>query len=635
VQRLSGARGSKAALFGQILLAALLISGPQNLAKVISGVTSVITWPITQQLNVASNRYEVFNTELLLVYIVAVLGLNLVMQSGLVSLGHSAFFGLGAYVVAISTGTWGWSFYLGLPMAALVAGVLGMLLGLPALRLGLYAVVMVTIGYAFVAPDLALQWKSLTGGGNGIRRIEFPPPFDTLENYYWLIVIVVLVVYSLHRNLIRSPFGRASQAIEESEVAARSLGLSPYVAKLRPFGLSAAVAGLAGGLYVPLIGFIAPDSVTVSLAILFVLMVLLGGTGTVAGPIIGAVLLFRLPIEVERVAAQPGDWSLLIYGLLLLLSVFLFPKGLMSAWWVLRQRLRRRRRTTGASTERERAEVSSTVAPVKAEGVMLELRDVHKTLSGVRALNGVDLTLAAGSVHALIGPNGSGKTTLLNIISGYLTPDRGSVLFAGRDAEPSVHARARRGLARTFQTPFVFEGMSCLENVMVALDSHRRHGNLWYALRAPWALREERRHVSRAAAILASVGLGEKADDVAARLPPGERRLLEIGRVVALDPTVVLMDEPAAGLTGVEIDELEEVIRALRTAGIAVLLVEHHVGFVLRLADTVTVVDFGKVIARGLPTEITKNPTVIAAYLGGEIGSDAPVADAKLGSVSP
>lgn len=606
-----------AGTIASVLLLAALLSGPENLARVISGVTSAITWPITQEFAIESNRFEIFNAELLLIYIVAALGLNLVMQTGLVSLGHSAFFALGAYATAIATVNWNWSFYLALVFASALAGLVGLLLSLPALRLGLYALVMVTVGYAFVAEDMALELRGLTGGGEGLRGIKYPSPFDTMETYYWLVVAVVVAVFIVHRNLLKSPFGRASQAIEESEVAARSLGLSPTSSKLRPFTISAAIAGFAGGLYVPLIGFIAPDSVTIDIAILFVLMVLLGGTGTVIGPVIGAVLLFRLPIEVERVADQPGDWSRLIYGLLLLLSVFAFPSGLMSAWEFFRARFGKSRRVSN-DVQRNRANVAACVKASDAVGVVLELRGIKKTLSGVRALNGIDLAVEAGTVHALIGPNGAGKTTLLNVISGYLRPDEGVVSLRGVATSTSAHRRAREGLARTFQTPLVFENMSCLGNVMVAMDANRGVRTWLYALRYPGARREERAHVKRSKSILAAVGLAAKTEHNASTLPPGERRLLEIARVVALDPSVVLMDEPAAGLTGEEIEELEEVIRALSAAGIGVLLVEHHVGLVLRLADVVTVIDYGVVISHGTPEQISHDPKVIAAYLGGE-----------------
>ena len=605
-----------------VLLAAVLL-GPANLARLISGVTSLITWPITRDLRFADNRYEIFNAELLMIYLVAVLGLNVIMRVGLVSIGHSAFFGLGAYFTAIATVDWDWSFFVALPMAGLVCGIVGLLLGAPALRLGLYAFTMVTVGYAFIAPEMAMEWRGLTGGGDGLRGVKLPSPFTTLEDYYWVIAFVLVVGYVVVHNLLRSPFGRAGKALDENEVAAQSLGISPHRTKLVAFAISTAFAGVAGALYVPVLGFIAPDSFTVQLAILFLLMVLLGGAGTVGGPIVGAVLLFRIPLEIERVTTQPGDWSLLVYGVMLLLSVFLFPKGLMSGWWLLRSRLFGRFRAPAETKERTRAKIGGRLEPVQVLGEVLAVEGVAKNLAGVRALSCLDLKVEAGMVHALIGPNGSGKTTFLNVVSGFLSPDEGTIRLLGNPEPGTVSQRAAQGLGRTFQTPLMFDDMTCAENVLVALDNHRDHGHLRHLLRTPGARAEERERYRAALDILDSLGLGDRATSPASSLPPGERRLLEIARVLALQPRLVLMDEPAAGLTSGEIDELEEVIRALRDAGIAVLLVEHHVDFVMRLADTVTVIDFGEVIAHGKPDVIRNDPRVITAYLGTDPGASA------------
>lgn len=605
-------------LHAMLLLA--LLSGPANLARLISGITSVVTWPITQEFRFVANRYEIFNTELLMIYLVAALGLNVLMRVGLVSIGHGAFFGLGGYFAAIATVDWGWSFFLALPVAGLVCGVFGLLLGIPALRLGLYAFAMVTVGYAFIAPEMALEWRGLTGGGDGLRGVRLPPQFSTLNEYYWVIAVLLVVGYVVAHNLLRSPFGRAGKALDENEVAAQSLGIASYRTKLVTFGISTAFAGVAGALYVPVLGFIAPDSFTVQLSILLLLMVLLGGAGTVGGPILGAVLLFRIPLEIERVSDQPGDWSLLVYGVMLLLSVFLFPKGLMSGWWLLRSHLFGRFGSPAQAAERARAEIGGKLEPVRDEGDVLVVEGVAKNLSGVKALSRLDLTVEAGMVHALIGPNGSGKTTFLNVVSGFLTPDEGTVCLLGDPSPGSVSKRAAQGLGRTFQTPLIFEDMTTAENVMVALDNHREYGDLRQLLRTPGARVEERNRYRAALDILGSLGLGDRATSPASSLPPGERRLLEIARVLALQPRLVLMDEPAAGLTSAEIEELEEVIRALRGAGIAVLLVEHHVDFVMRLADTVTVIDFGEVIAHGAPEVIRNDPRVIAAYLGTDPG---------------
>jgi len=636
VEPLTSATAGRRGWGPTILLLAVLLSGPQVASTLISGLSSIVTLPLTGSVHATANRFEVFNTELLLVYVLAALGLNLLLQTGLMSIGHSALFGLGAYVTAILTVSHGWSFWLALPVAGLACGLLGLVLGVPALRLGLFTLAMVTVGYSYVASDLALSWQGVTGGGNGLSGVSMPKPFDGLEAYYWLLAAAVVVAYVAAHNVLRSPMGRAARAIEDSTVAAQSLGVSPYRTKLRAFSLSSVFAGLAGGLYAPLLGLVAPDSFTVNLSILLLLMVLLGGAGTLGGPLLGALLLFRIPLEVQRVTQQPGEWSLLVYGLVLLISVYVVPRGLLSTWWWLRARVlgRLRRRAARPAAARGTVAVSTLVRrpPAAGEAPLLAVDGVTKSLGGVRVLAGLDLTVTAGAVHALIGPNGSGKTTLLNVVSGFLAPDSGRVLVRGEQLESGrPELRAARGVARTFQTPLVFETVSCLENVLVALDHSRHCSSLAYGLRWPAARREERAAVLRASALLDAVGLADRAAAPAAALPPGERRLLELARVLALEPSLVLMDEPAAGLTAGEIDELSEVIRSLSAGGVGVLLVEHHVEMVMRLADVVTVIDYGRQIACGPPDEVRSDPAVLTAYLGEQPSPGAAAQPARAG----
>jgi len=613
-----GAPASRLRYLGLLTLA-LLIAGPQVFATLFSGLTSLIVAPFTGSVEFTSSRYEIFNAELLLIYVVVVLGLNLIFQAGMISLGHSAFFLFGAYGVGLLTIKADWSFWLAMPTAAVIAGLIGLVLGAPALRLGLFTLAMVTMGYGIVSEDMLLEWRSITGGGDGLAGVEKPAPFDSIESYYWLVVIVVVVVFLFTRNWLRSPIGRAGKATADNEVAAGSVGIDVRVVKLRAFVVSGTIAGLGGALYAPLIGFLSPGAFTVDLAVLFLLMVLLGGGGTVIGPIIGAFVLFRIPLAVEDITGEAGNVSLLVYGVVLIASVHLVPQGFMSAWWFLRARF-------GRSDDRAERIVQETSDDAAFESVLAQLprpedarqldaRGLRRRMGGVQAVDGVDLAVDTGQVHALIGPNGSGKTTTLNLLSGYVEPDQGTFELKGQPVAAAGHVRARAGLGRTFQTPLLFDGMSCVENVLVALDRHRQASNLAYLLRLPAARREERLHWRRACEILAAVGLHdpERRADV---LPPGERRLLELARLVAARPSVVLMDEPAAGLTHAEIEHLERMVRVMASAGISVVLVEHHVDLVLRLADTVTVLDFGKVIAHGSPAEVREHPDVVAAYLG-------------------
>jgi len=598
----------------------LLVGGPQVVATVTSGLSSLLISPFTHEIEFAANRYEIFNAQLLLIYIVVALGLNLVFQAGMISLGHSAFFLVGAYSVGLLT-QHGLSFWLALVVGLVLAAVLGLLLGAPAIRLGLFTLAMVTLGYAIVAQDMVLEWRGLTGGGDGLRGIERPAPFAGLDQYYWLVAVCVVLVYLFTRNWLRSPLGRAGRATADNEVAAGSIRIDVRVVKVRSFVVSAAIAGLAGGLYAPLIGFLSPRAFTVDLAVLFLLMVLLGGGGTAVGPIIGAVVLFRIPLAVEDVTGSAGNVSLLVYGVVLVIAVRLLPQGFMSGWWLLRGWLERRfggRATEGpAAAEFDGTAFAELVAAGagQARGPRLRAVDLRKQLGGVKAVDGVGIEVEPGEVHAIIGPNGSGKTTTLNLLSGYVEPDGGTFELDGERVRSGGTVRARHGLGRTFQTPLLFSSMTCLENVMVALDGRTGVPRWAGLLRLPHARAAERRDHERAVAILAAVGIRD-VDTRASVLPPGRRRLLEIARLIAFQPRIVLMDEPAAGLTHAEIEHLETMIAAFAAAGIGVVLVEHHVDLVLRLATRVTVLDFGKVLASGTPEEIRNDPKVLEAYLG-------------------
>jgi branched-chain amino acid transport system permease protein len=623
MERLTSAISNRRGVGVHLLALAILLLGVTNVARLMSGVGSIVTWPINREFHFAGNGYEIFNTQLLMVYLIAAFGLSHILGSGLISLGHSAFFGVGAYTVSIGTLVHGLNFYVALALAGLVSAVAGFLLGLPALRLSHFTLAMITLAYGLVLNDLIERYRSVTHGGDGMPGVQRPSGLTSDGRYYWLLAGALVLSYAVMHNLLRSPVGRRAKAVAESENAAQSIGINLRATKLASFTVGSVFAGVAGGLYAGLVGYVAPSAFIGDLAILFLLMVLFGGSGSLAGPIVGAILLFRIPLEVERVSPKPGAWTLMIYGAILLASVYFFPRGIMSVYWRLRARYFPVKvagkvaaiepGTTGLS-ERSLASVIET--PTAPEQLLVAV-DVAKTLGGVQALKGLDLTLRAAQIHGLIGPNGSGKTTFLNTLCGYVAPDRGSVTLSGEAIDGvKPFRRARAGLARTFQTPLLFEHMSCLENVLVAVDLHHHRSALGYLLRLPSARHAERTSVDRATAILDAVGLGRRRDDAAADLPPGERRLLELGRAIALRPTMIVMDEPAAGLTDTEVEHLGRFIVELKQNGIAVILVEHHVDLVRKISDVVTVIDAGARIALGTPHEVMTDPVVIKTYLG-------------------
>ena len=552
------------------------------------------------------NGYQVYLIAMVCITTIVGVGLNVLLGlTGQVSLGHVGFFAIGAYATAILTATLGLSFWFALPFAIVLAGVVGVALALPALRVAGPYLAMVTIAFGFIIENGAIEWRSLTGGANGMMNLPAPVigthEFGTREVALLAIVAATLVLLAF-RRLDRSAWGRAMRAIRASEVAGQSLGLDPVAVRIVAFALSAAATGLAGALFTPLSGFLSPSGFGFYQSILFLLVVIIGGAGTVLGPLAGAIVVVLVPELLGGLA----EYRLLFFGMVLLLVLWLAPGGIVG------EVRRRFGRAAPAHPAHSSFDVSAFLTE-QLDGAALSARGVGIAFGGVQALVDVDFVAPAGKITSLIGPNGAGKTTLLNLLSGFYRADAGAIALGSRTlGGRSAHAIARAGIARTFQTSELFAGLSVIDNVRVGLRGERLGVPIASRTGGPQA------GVDRAIAegLLAFVGYRGAVERAASELPHVDRRLVEIARALAAKPRALLLDEPAAGLGQEDKARLRELLRRLSHVGIAIVLVEHDVSLVMDVSDAVVVLDAGRVIAVGSPQAVQNDPAVIKAYLG-------------------
>ncbi len=565
--------------------------------------------------------------------------------AGQLSLGQGGFYAVGAYASALLMLRLDLPFWASLPSAVVIAAAVGYVVSIPAERVHHFYLAMLTLAFASVTFVVIKQWRPVTGGFSGISSIP-SPTLGNLELFgfgvnlatYYLIVLAALTAVSTAQWLIvRSYYGRAMVMVSEHEIVASTLGINAGRVKHTAYTLAAALAGLGGALYAHAITFLGPESFTPVLSIDALVYAILGGVGSLIGPFLGAAFFTILPHQLQAFREN----QLLIYGLILFFSYIVLPRGLAG---LLPLRTRQAERPPVARLRRNTDDVMADGLPRRArlpDGAdgpdgngqpathdapggqsVLEVCEASKEFVGVRALQGVSMTVRAGEIHGLIGPNGSGKTTLVNVISGIYRPDGGRVLYRGRDitALPAAR-RPALGVLRTFQNPQLPRRMTVLEAVLVGAHRHFAAGLVGVVATAPRARREEVAYTDRAMAVIADLGLEPVCDEVTASLPYGKQRMVELARAIVARPEVLILDEPAAGLSGGEIAELGRVLRRLREGGLTMLVIEHHMDFLLDLVQAVTVLDFGKVIFDGDPLSLQKNKAVEEAYLG--VAADA------------
>jgi len=542
-------------------------------------------------------------------YAMAVLGMVVVLgYTGQINLAQAAFFGFGAYAVGLGTITYGLPFWVSFAIGMLLAGAAGLVLGLTTLRLGGHYLAMITISFQMIFDLVVVNWVEMTHGPDGIPGVPRPAFFGhALDDQRSFLLFATLVLYLLIWFVWWLPntrLGRAMRAVRDNELAAETIGVHTLRTKVIAFTMSAVLGGIGGGLYAAGFSYISPDNFNFARSIEFLTATLLGGAQSAFGGTLGTVLIVLLPEWFKDFPEGLRFLSkvyLAIYGLAVILIMVFMPEGI---WGLVKNVWGKLRKAVVPVT----GVFPSLNLDIKVEHAtaVLRLTNLQKHFGGLKAVDGVDLEVAPGTVHALIGPNGSGKTTTLNVVSGIYRPTAGRIEFDGTDISLiSPHQRAGLGMGRTFQNIRLFPTMTALENVMVGAQ---RDNN---PLRAGHeSLRQ------RALSAMEFVGILDRAHVIVRNLPYGHQRLVEIARALAGHPKVLLLDEPGAGLNQTEKQELVELLKRFRGHGLTIFLIDHDMGLVEKVSDKITVLNFGKKIAEGSPQDVLRHPDVIAAYLG-------------------
>ena len=574
------------------------------------------------------NSYTIRIANMALIFGLLAVSLNIILgYAGQIALGHAGLFGIGAYTAAlITTGGSGYLFWPAFIAAGFVTGIAGLIICVPTLRLKGHYFALATLGFGEIMRHIFFNWQEVTHGMDGIGNLPKPSvgffEFSNDVRFYYLSGVILAVVVLLTHRIARSKYGRMFTAIRDAEMAAGTSGVEVPRLKITAFYISAVLAGFAGALYAHQIAFISPDSFTFEVTAQVLSMALIGGLGTAVGPVIGAVTVTVLP-ELLRVSKA---YYQLIYGAGIAAMVIFLPGGvwgLFKTRWATWQGAREPGGEPLADATASQFDAHSLAGAVgrtpkpQAGPVLLEVNNVTCSFGGLVALDSLTVAIRQGTIHGLIGPNGAGKSTFINVVTGIYKPTAGNLRFDGAEIGGLRSWKiAKLGLVRTFQNLRLFNTLTVMDNVLVGCRAEHKSGWIGVMLDSKTARKEEVELRQIAEEALRFAGLWHLRNQLVRTLPHGQQRLVELARAFAMRPKLIMLDEPAAGINPAEVEQLIKRIMHLRDLGITVLLIEHNMPLVMRIADHITVLNFGRKIGEGTPAGIRDDPEVIQAYLG-------------------
>lgn len=548
------------------------------------------------------------------IYAILATSFNLLIGfAGLFAFGHAVFYALGAYATALTAMHWHLPFPLPMIISILITGAVGVAVALPSLRISGTYLVITTLALQVIAIDVIINWTSLTGGPTGLSNIPALVVFGkTLSGpalFLPVASVAALLCYLVAWHIGQSPFGRALRAMRANESAAASVGKNIFYMKVSVFGVSAALAAVAGSLFAYYLSYVGADSFQVSETVLILSMVVVGGTGNLLGSVLGAAILVLLPDAlafIDLPEGTAGQLRLMIYGCMLVLFLVFRPEGLM-----------REPRHTGRRIAQHSAHAAlpNVEDMPPADQVVLEGVGLGKRFGGITAIAALDIALRAGRITGLVGPNGAGKTTAFNVLTGFLVADDGEIRYnGGRLQGRRPHELVRAGIARSFQDLRLFNGMSVLENVLVALPRQGGDSLLTLFLRPFHVRLEDARNAGKAMAILDFIGLRERAFDLTEDLSYAEEKLLVVARLIATEAEVLLFDEPLSGLDSTAMQKIIDLLRRLAHDNKAICIIEHNLEAIRTACDELIYLDEGRALATGDPEALMRDPDLVRRY---------------------